>query len=1087
MTTATKYKWKNGNETEIGFQRNCGISMLELKNITKVYTGKGETVEALKGISLRFRASEFVSVLGPSGCGKTTLLNIMGGLDQYTTGDLFIRGVSTKEYKDRDWDAYRNHSIGFVFQSYNLIPHQSVLQNVELALTLAGISKRERKTRAAAALEKVGLGDQMRKRPQELSGGQMQRVAIARAIVNDPDIILADEPTGALDTATGVQVMNILQEIARDRLVIMVTHNPELAKRYSTRIIRMRDGRILSDSNPPLAAASEDAPQAAQTAEIDAAKPAPAKKNIAPENPATKREAEPVRSGSERLPSMSLLTSFALSLKNLISKKGRTILTGFAGSIGIIGIALIFAVSHGMTGYIHSVQEETLSIYPLSIEAKSVDMTTLIENFIGSAKSAEKHKNDAVYQKQMLYDMMNAMSARNQKENDLRSFKAYIEKERKDSESKIARSLSAVQYAYAAPLQIYTENTDGSIIRSDTEALTRELFQKYMGAAGIGDQNTATENGAGAGNGAATDTPAGTEMSTSAGGATTVSDLSFGNMTGSSASFMRTANSLWRELLPNGEDPASVSSLVKKQNKLVYGRWPQASDEIILFLDEHNELDDLTLYALGLKSRDEIDRLMQAAIRQEPIDFDGKKWTYEEIGDRNYHAILPADAFVYNEETGTYTDLRKTEAGLKYAYDKALALRVVGVAKPVQDAVNKHANGYIGYTRALTNEMLTRAADAAPVKAQLKTPDRDVRSGLLFRDGSGKMERTEKAHAFTAYVERLDEEGKEKAYRKILSIAPDDVVQAQTEETLSSMSREELLAALSGSLEGKLALDRQEIETYINDMEPSAQDRMLRNMIAEGVKARYAAEAEARLAGGSAAQYAAALDQLMQTLTEEEKASYYDTVPEFSDASYEEVLSAFGYAEEDSPATVNLYTSTFEAKDLLKEAIADYNDSVSKDKKIQYTDFVGLIMSSVTTIIRSITYVLIAFVAVSLIVSSIMIGVITLISVQERTKEIGILRAMGASRRNVSGMFNAETLMIGFIAGVLGIAGTYLLEIPINAVLHSLTGINNLSTSLPVPVALALILISMLLTLLAGIIPSRSAAKKDPVVSLRTE
>ena len=590
--------------------------MLELKNITKEYRTAGETVRALKGVSLQFRESEFVAILGPSGCGKTTLLNIIGGLDQYSSGDLVINGRSTKDFKDRDWDTYRNHSVGFVFQNYNLIPHQTVLQNVELALTLTGVPKRERRRRAIEALERVGLGDQIRKRPNELSGGQQQRVAIARAIVNNPDIILADEPTGALDTETSLVVMDILKEISRDRLVVMVTHNPDLAEQYATRIVRLLDGRVTADSAP----LSEAEIQAEREAEME------------------KRTAE----GKKKKPSMSLGTSFGLSLKNLITKKGRTALVSFAGSIGIIGIALIYAVSHGTTSYIDAVQEDTLSSYPLTLEAQHVDLGTLISTFMGKAQSTSEHEGDAVYEKAMVYELVNALGSMDEQKNDLKSFKAYLERERAEEGSPLNEALSGVQYAYDLDLLIYTKNVDGSIIRSDTQELMQDILLEYMGM----DVSTMLS----------------------------MQEQTFGM---NAFSMMRQAT-LWQELLP-GKDGALINPLLKKQYDLVYGAWPQAYNEIVLVLDENNELDDLTLYALGLKSKEDIDAVMRAAMNRETIEYQAKKWTYEEICGMDFRTILSSDCYVYDEAAGLYTDLRETQAGLKYLYDNALPLKVVGM------------------------------------------------------------------------------------------------------------------------------------------------------------------------------------------------------------------------------------------------------------------------------------------------------------------------------------------------------------------------------------------------------------------------
>lgn len=999
--------------------------MLELKKITKIYPAGGEDVQALKGIDLQFRDSEFVSILGPSGCGKTTMLNIIGGLDQYSDGDLVINGRSTKEYKDRDWDAYRNHSVGFVFQSYNLIPHQTVLTNVELALTLSGVSKKERRKRAKEALEKVGLANQLRKKPSEMSGGQMQRVAIARAIVNNPDIILADEPTGALDTETSVQVMDILKEIAKDRLVVMVTHNPELAEKYSTRIVKMLDGNIISDSMP---LTNEDI-----------------------NKEAAKAESREKYKDIKKKPSMSFGTSFGLSLKNLITKKGRTALTSFAGSIGIIGIALIYAVSQGTTTFIDSVQEETLSSYPLTIEAQTVDASTLLSTFTGKAESISEHDNDAIYQKAMLYEMMNSMNSLETQENDLKAFKKYIEDERAKEGSKLNTALAGVQYTYNNDLLIYTKNVDGTILRSDTEEMTLEIMKKYMGI----------------------------DMSS-------MIAMRDQSAMGGISSMMTSSMKLWKELLP-GDNGKLVNEVIEKQYDLVYGNWPTRYDQIILFVDENNELDDMTLYALGLKSEDEIKKLMESAKNHTTVDYEIQKWSYEEIVNMDFRTILNSDAYTYDEKTGTYTDLRKTEAGLKYLYDNGLNLHVVGIAKPSENSVAATNKGSIGYTSKLTEYILEKASQSEVVKAQKENPNTDIFTGLPFKDTDGTVTNEKKAKEFKEYIANLDAAGKANAYGKIMSIPSEEATNQFVTNTLANMTRADMEASIAPAIAQQTGMDEAAIAEYISSISDDDLKEMFTKALTEQFRKQYAAQVSQQLGTMNNDQLAAALDMALTQYTEEMCAKYYDEVLEFSDSTYEDNLIDLGCIDLDSPASVNLYASSFENKDVIKDAISEYNEKVDDLKEITYTDYIGIMMSSVTTIIDAITYVLIAFVAVSLIVSSIMIGVITLISVQERTKEIGILRAIGASKRNVSSMFNAETVIIGFSSGLLGVVITYLLCIPINLILHKVTGLNNLSAILPVPTAIILIVISMLLTLIAGVIPSRSAAKKDPVVALRTE
>ena len=1004
--------------------------MLELKNIKKDYPGGGETVQALKGISLQFRKSEFVSILGPSGCGKTTMLNIIGGLDQYTEGDLVINGKSTKDFKDRDWDAYRNHSVGFVFQSYNLIPHQTVLQNVELALTLSGVGKAERRSRAKKALEQVGLGSQLKKKPSEMSGGQMQRVAIARAIVNNPDIVLADEPTGALDTETSLQVMEILKEISKDRLVIMVTHNPNLAERYSTRIVRMLDGLITDDSAP----LSEE--------EI--------KKEQEEDKVKTEREKK------VKKPSMSLSTSFGLSLKNLITKKGRTALTSFAGSIGIIGIALIFAVSQGTTAYINALQEDTLSSYPITLEAHSMNLGALMEAFIGTAHSQEEHDNDAVYQKPMVYDLVNALSSAETIDNDLAAFKAYIEERRADTsdENGLNEAISGIQYTYDTEFLVYTENVDGTIIRSDSQELMQELLIEYFGL----DMSSMMDLGE-----------------------------EYGLMDSMGSMFsMGSSMVLWQEML-SGDNGKLVSPLLESQYDVIYGSWPTEYNEIVLVVDENNEIDDMALYALGLKSKEEIDAVMQAAMNQTAIEVEQQKWSYEEICDMEFRVILNSSCYTLDENTGLYADLRESNAGLKYLYDNGLSLKVSGIIRPSEDAVSSMLTGSIGYTSELTEYIIEQSKNSAAVTAQLNNPSTDIFTGLPFKESTGDLTDEQKEADFREYISGLDEQGKANAYITIMSIPSQEQIDAAVSQTMDSMTREEMEEMLNEALAQQTGVNTEELADYISSMTDEEFNSMFTQIIAEQFTLQYAQQVQEQMGQMNAQELAAALDMALPSYTTEQCAEYYEQVLSFSESSYEDNMLELGYVDLDDPATINLYASSFEDKELIEQAIEDYNSTVSELEQIEYTDYVGLMMSSVTSIINAVTYVLIAFVAVSLIVSSIMIGVITLISVQERTKEIGILRAIGASKRNVSSMFNAETVIIGFTSGALGVIITYILCIPINLILHHLTGINTLSAYLPVPVAVILVLISVALTLFSGIIPSRSAAKKDPVVALRTE
>ncbi len=1005
--------------------------MLQLKNIVKTYLSGENSLTALQGVDVAFRHNEFVSILGQSGCGKTTLLNIIGGLDQCTDGDLIINGVSTRNFKARDWDTYRNHTIGFVFQSYNLIPHQSVLQNVELALTLSGVKKAERRRRAKEALEQVGLGDQLRKKPGEMSGGQMQRVAIARALVNNPDIILADEPTGALDTETSVQVMDILREVAKDRLVIMVTHNPELAQEYSTRIIRMLDGKITGDSNP-----------------------------LTDEEIATEQVQEMAKAQEEKKkkrPSMSFFTSFGLSLKNLFTKKGRTALTSFAGSIGIIGIALIYAVSQGMTTYINTVQEDTLSSYPLTLEATHTDMGSLLMNFMGKAESAGDHPLDGVYQKTMLYDMVNALNTAESTENDLKAFKKYLEEklaeQPADGEKNVLDdAITGVQYTYDMNMLVYTENVDGTIIQSDTQELLQELLIEYFGM----------------------------DMS---------SMMSMGEAYGMNTQFAIPGMSsavLWTEML-SAKDGNPINPLLEKQYDLIDGSWPNEYNEVVLVVDENNEIDDMTLYALGLKSKEDIDALADAALKKTETEVKQQHWSFDEIRAMDFRVVFAADCYIYDETSGLYTDLRESQAGMKYLYDNGVDIKVSGIIRTNPDATSSMLNGTIGYTHKLTEYIVENSKDAAAIKAQLEDSSTDIFTGLPFHENTGNLTDEQKKTDFKCYVDGLSTDNKAAAYIEIMSIPAADELTAMVAQAKGNTTREQIEATMSQVLATQMGMNTEEIAGYLESMSDEDIDKMYTQLITEQVKAQYAAKVKAQMANIPAAQLAGMLTAAMETYTDEQFAIYHDEVLEFSESTYEDNLMELGYVSLDKPSSINIYASSFENKDIVEEAIAEYNASVDELSEIAYTDYVGLMMSSITTIINAITYVLIAFVAISLVVSSIMIGVITLISVQERTKEIGILRAIGASKRNVSSMFNAETMIIGFTSGLLGVGITYLLCIPINLILNYLTGIPNLRAYLPPSVAALLIAISVLLTLISGIIPSRSAAKKDPVVALRTE
>lgn len=963
-----------------------------------------------------------MAILGHSGCGKTTLLNILGGLDQYTSGDLIINGRSTKEFKDRDWDAYRNHSIGFVFQSYNLIPHQSVLSNVELALTLSGVGKAERRQKAAEALKKVGLADQMKKRPNHLSGGQMQRVAIARALVNDPDILLADEPTGALDSETSVQVMDLLAEIAKEKLVIMVTHNPELAEEYANRTIRLLDGRIVDDSAP-----------------FDGK----------PEKPV---QAEHGR----RKPSMNFFTAFSLSLNNLMTKKGRTILTAFAGSIGIIGIALILSLSSGINNYIKQVQEETLSSYPITIMAESTDMSDLMISLMGARRGegGEEHDRERVYSSTVMYDMLNSMLSAEVKTNNLKDFKAYL-----DQGGGGITDLAAIQYSYDFDFDIYTEDEDGEIVKSDVMT----MLQTAMSAMYGGDYSSY-----------------------------------FATMGG-----MYERMDVWEELL-SGNNGEAVGEQVKSQYDLLYGRWPENYDEVILFVDRNNEISDLMLYAMGLLSSSAMTDSMNAAMSGETLEVEVRSWSYEELCNIDFKLLLPSEKYQYDAVTGSYVDMSATDTGMDFLYnsdDVGTRLKVVGVARPGEESTNGMVTGAIGYTIALTAYAIETTAEMDIVKEQMADRENDVISGLPF-PGENDVEPTdgEKETSIKEHLETLSDTEKAAAYMDVMGQPSDEYVKAVVGQQMEGMTRESIEQMIIQQYAGEMGVDEETISGYITDMDDETLFARIEEAIALQVREQYANGVQAQLGAVSQEQLAMMLDAAMEYSSplsagvepfEAWQYSYlYDNYmpPTRSDSTYEDNLDLLGYVDMESPSAINIYASTFAEKDKIADKIADYNASVTNsDDEISYTDYVAMLMSSIMDIISGISYLLIAFVSISLVVSSIMIGIITYISVLERTKEIGILRAVGASKRDVSRVFNAETLIIGLGAGLIGIGVTLLLLIPINAALLHFTGIAGLKGILPIQGAVVLVAISALLTIIAGLIPSRVAAKRDPVVALRTE
>ena len=1004
--------------------------MLKLVGITKQYTLGGNTIDALRGVDLEFRENEFVSILGPSGCGKTTTLNIIGGLDRYTSGDLIINGRSTKDYKDGDWDAYRNHSIGFVFQSYNLISHQSVLANVELALTLAGVSKKERRRRAVEALEQVGLGDQLNKVPSQMSGGQMQRVAIARALINDPDILLADEPTGALDSETSVQVMELLKEVARDRLVIMVTHNPELAQQYSTRIVTLKDGRVTGDSNPYHA-----------------------------------QEQAPVLTGkqarAEKKPSMSFLTALSLSLTNLRTKMGRTVLTAFAGSIGIIGIALILALSAGINDYINQVQEDTLSSYPLTIQAESTDMTAMMASLMGARHSqtggGEGGANpdpDRVYASTVMYDMMDSMLNAEVETNNLVAFKEYL-----DNGGGGIKDMANIHYSYDFDFDIYTQDENGDIIKSDVMALMQDAMAAMYG----GDYS------------------------------------SYFEQMGS----MYSAMDVWEELLP-GEDGQLIAPQVQADYELLYGGWPEDYDEVILFVDGNNEISDLMLYALGLMPHDDMEEAMVSMSKGETVEIGEMSWGYEELCSLGFKLILPAEYYQHDPATDTYTDMSATEAGMDFLYnseDTGIRLKVSGIARPLEGG-NGMLSGGIGYTSALTRFAIETTGETEILKTQLDDPDTDVIVNLPFpKDDDVEPTEEEKAEAVTEHLSTLTAQEKAAAYVDVMGQPSQEYVDMVVEQQMAGLTRQAIEDMIVEQYADEMGVDGDTVRGYIADMDDDELFSKVEEAIAQSVREQYAQGIQDQLGAMSQDQLAAMLDAAadsdasplpmpVEPLEPWQFVYLYDHYmpPTRSSSTYEDNLDLLGYTRLDSPSAISIYATTFAQKDEIADLIQAYNDGVDNEEdEITYTDYVALLMSSITGIISGISYLLIAFVSISLVVSSIMIGIITNISVLERTKEIGILRAVGASKRDVSRVFNAETLIVGLAAGVLGILVSVAATFPINAIIHNLTGLDDLTAVLPAGAGAILVCISVALTVFAGLMPSRGAAKKDPVEALRSE
>lgn len=986
--------------------------MLEIRNIVKDYETGSETVHALKGVSIAFRESELVSILGQSGCGKTTLLNIIGGLDQYTSGDLIINGQSTKQYKSADWDVYRNHSVGFIFQSYNLIPHQSVLSNVELALTLSGVSKAERRRRAKEALEKVGLGNQLNKRPNQMSGGQMQRVAIARALVNDPDILLADEPTGALDSETSIQIMELVKEIAKDRLVIMVTHNPELAEKYSTRIVKLLDGQIVGDSDP-----------------FDPAKE-PAHSEV--------RKTE-VTKGQKT--SMSFLTALSLSKNNLMTKKGRTFLTSFAGSIGIIGIALILSLSNGVQEYINSVERSTLASFPVSIQHETVDYTSLMTSMMNVRDNAEENRDpDRIYTNDISTEMMKTMLSEMQT-NNLAEFKEYLESD----PDGISASIEEIQYSYDSNLYIYGHSADGDIMQINPSTVMSAMMGQSM--ADNVSQMTST----------------------------------YSSLMGSSS---MSSYDAFRELLS--------TDMLKTEYEVLAGRLPEAYNEVVVLVTDRNELSDVTLYTLGLRDQGELEGMMSSVMAGESFDLDtgDLSFSYDDLMGMEF-SMLTAPEFYQKNDDGTWTDMRSDSEFMERAAENGLKLKVVGILKPDADSLISSTNsGGIGYTHALTEYMIDKTNSSELVKAQKENPDVDVFTGIEFPKADEEEEQPmSQSEAMEMLTGMLTEEQRTKLNEGIMAALTEEQ-QAQIQSAMMGMVSDEQMNSIMMGVLTPEQLTQLQSGADVNSLLTDAQKAQMSAQIAASLTAEQNAELSAMMNG--MADPTKMYTIFMQVLTTDQLRQLMDMTkePETTDATYDGNLKLLGVAELSEPSSMKIYATDFESKEKITQLIEKYNDSKIADDNqadvINYTDYVGLMMSSVSDIINAISYILIAFVAISLIVSSIMIGIITYISVLERTKEIGILRAMGASKRDISNVFNAETLIVGFSAGVIGIAVTLLLNIPINIIIENITGIANVAL-LPWQGGVILVVISMLLTLIAGLVPAGVAAKKDPVEALRTE
>jgi ABC-type lipoprotein export system ATPase subunit/ABC-type antimicrobial peptide transport system permease subunit len=1087
--------------------------MLQVKNLKKEYVTGDLTQSALNDVSINFRKNEFVAILGPSGSGKTTLLNIIGGLDRYDSGDIIINDISTKKYKDKDWDSYRNHSVGFVFQSYNLISHQSVLSNVELALTLSGVSKKKRKKLAQEALDKVGLGEQSHKKPNQMSGGQMQRVAIARALVNNPDIVLADEPTGALDTETSVQIMNLLKEVAKDRLVIMVTHNPELAEEYASRIIKIKDGKVQEDTNP-----------------------------YKEEN--THEIIEHQNLGKS---SMSFLTALSLSFNNLLTKKGRTALTSFAGSIGIIGIALILAISTGVKNYIDEVQQDTLSSFPIQIEKESADMSSLLTTLMGAETPEETSENknenrDAVYGNPIMYKMMKSMLNAEVTTNNLEKLKVYLD----ENKTELNQYSSAIQYGYDIKLNVYSTDPNGEYAKADFIDLMNGIME---GGSMMSSISTVMEN---------------------AGGMT-----------------------VWQELLTDPKT-GEISSLIEDQYDLVHGKWPKEKDELLLVLNENNEISDITLYSLGLVDKQTMMNSTMAAMMGKEDngwdEYEGKKWSYEDICKTPLKMILPTDYYQYDESLKLWVDISDNQALLNSVISKGMDLKIVGIVKPSADATSPFLNGSLCYTNELTNYYMKALNETEMIKQQKENTETNIISGLPFIiEEDTELTDEEKIKEFKDYVTELTDNEKAILYEEILSAPKESFVQ-ETIDTLlkdyEDKTAEEIVDDITHQYAGELGYSEDLINDMLNGYNKEELIDLLEETVREMIVTQYTENAKTTIdkikatpsetelkdvketvllemykdlegmseieqsmakqqinlgfvaqnwttktgmttnsamnilsqmsteefnvafetaltetATNTYLQYggmsssadnftkvAKEFDNYLNGVTDEDFVYFYENhMPDkVSDKSHSDVLKTLGVKTSEDPDFIYIYPIDFENKENIANIIDTYNNTAKEEDKIEYTDMAAMLMSSVSNIITAISVVLICFVSISLVVSSIMIGIITYISVLERTKEIGVLRAIGASKKDISRVFNAETMIVGLLSGIVGITITVLLCFPISWVARDITGIVSLTAVLPW-YGYLLVALSVGLTLIAGLFPSRMAAKKDPVTALRSE